>query len=705
VVVLAGACMPLAADSVVVSPSCDQVPKVENAFLKFTSQDSAVVDCHRGFVLHGSDDMTCTDGTWSAAPACISQGGTNGDDHTALSPCGKPASVINGTIVMTAQGLDAYVVCNDGSFVDGSVHLNCFEKKWVSPANVLTATCRQQRLADTQDANLMKDKLFSQIMLPAVSFYPKSLLDTQCNGHRSCTACASTAGCGWCSSTQSCQMSLKATCSFMWTQSMNTCPTGASRLALAVMANNNALALMGMIMVGVLLVMTANRGNGGSHKYTRANRSPRRTQKSKKDAAAEFDAIEMMETGDSKLTSKELTNMITELGKAGKWEDAVRVLDSMVREGRVKPNNFHFCAAISACGRAKQCDKAMALFEQMQQLNVKPDEFTCTAAISACEKGKKWETAVALLQRMHSKYGQRPSVHAYSAAISACEKGGQCEKALELLDEMPDKGLEPNEYAYSAAIAACATVGMHEKAAHLLDAMQAANVKPNVFSYGSAVKACAEAGEWQKALSLIARMEASGVKANVVVYNAALSACAKGGSSDKVSYIFGMMKTNGVRPNVTTYNSGISAFAAANKSNNAIAMLRAMRKQGVVPDVISYNAAIAACEKRASWEQAVDLLAEITEMKLVPTVVSYSTAISCCGKAGQHAKAFEILASMTKHRVDPNIYAYSPCIVACYKGDDLDLACKVRDMMAANDIEANETCLAAVEWCNTQRPC
>jgi hypothetical protein len=71
VVVLAGACMPLAADSVVVSPSCDQVPKVENAFLKFTSQDSAVVDCHRGFVLHGSDDMTCTHGTWSAAPECI----------------------------------------------------------------------------------------------------------------------------------------------------------------------------------------------------------------------------------------------------------------------------------------------------------------------------------------------------------------------------------------------------------------------------------------------------------------------------------------------------------------------------------------------------------------------------------------------------------------------------------------------------------
>ena len=87
VVVLAGACMPLAADSAVVTPSCDQVPKVENAFLKFTSQDSAVVDCHRGFVLHGSDDMTCTVGRGAPRPSAFHGADSTSTATSALQSC------------------------------------------------------------------------------------------------------------------------------------------------------------------------------------------------------------------------------------------------------------------------------------------------------------------------------------------------------------------------------------------------------------------------------------------------------------------------------------------------------------------------------------------------------------------------------------------------------------------------------------------
>jgi pentatricopeptide repeat protein len=74
--------------------------------------------------------------------------------------------------------------------------------------------------------------------------------------------------------------------------------------------------------------------------------------------------------------------------------------------------------------------------------------FHYSAAISACEKGGQWEKALQLLEEMRAK-DVEPNVITYNATTSACEKGGQCEKALQLLEEMRAKGVEPNVITYS----------------------------------------------------------------------------------------------------------------------------------------------------------------------------------------------------------------------------------------------------------------
>ena len=57
---------------------------------------------------------------------------------------------------------------------------------------------------------------------------------------------------------------------------------------------------------------------------------------------------------------------------------------------------------------------------------------TYSAAISACEKGKQPDKALELLEGMQWS-GLEPAMVTYCAAISACEKGEQSDKALVLL--------------------------------------------------------------------------------------------------------------------------------------------------------------------------------------------------------------------------------------------------------------------------------
>ena len=63
------------------------------------------------------------------------------------------------------------------------------------------------------------------------------------------------------------------------------------------------------------------------------------------------------------------------------------------------------------------------------------DAVSWNAALSACEKSKQWERALGLLEEMVRQL-LTPNVVSWNAAMSACEKGKQWEGALGLLQEM-----------------------------------------------------------------------------------------------------------------------------------------------------------------------------------------------------------------------------------------------------------------------------
>jgi pentatricopeptide repeat protein len=60
-------------------------------------------------------------------------------------------------------------------------------------------------------------------------------------------------------------------------------------------------------------------------------------------------------------------SIITCCERAGKWEIAVNILDTMMKDkgGRNRPDSKTFSAAISCCGKAGQWEEATRIFNQM----------------------------------------------------------------------------------------------------------------------------------------------------------------------------------------------------------------------------------------------------------------------------------------------------------------------------------------------------
>jgi pentatricopeptide repeat protein len=89
------------------------------------------------------------------------------------------------------------------------------------------------------------------------------------------------------------------------------------------------------------------------------------------------------------------TTIINTLGRCG---DVHRAWDAF--EQVPSPNTFVSSAMITACEKARgeaEWDCAVKLLDEMWEWGVEPDVFNYSAAISACEKEAQWERALELL--------------------------------------------------------------------------------------------------------------------------------------------------------------------------------------------------------------------------------------------------------------------------------------------------------------------
>ena len=335
---------------------------------------------------------------------------------------------------------------------------------------------------------------------------------------------------------------------------------------------------------------------------------------------------------------------------------------------KVSPTVISYSAAISACEKGAQWERALTLFQAMPKAKIPSDVISCNAAISACEKGGQWEQALTLFHAM-PKEKILSDVISYSAAISACEKGGQWEQALTLFQGMQEAKIPSDVISYSSAISACEKGGQWEQALLLFQGMPAARISLNVISYSAAISACEKGAQWEQALLLFQGMPAARISLNVISYNAAISACEKGGQWEQALTLFQAMSRAKISSDVITYNAAISACEKGGQWEQALTLFHVMPKAKISPNVISYNASISACEKGGQWKQALTLFQGMPKAKISPYVTSFNAAISACEKGGQWEQALALFQAISKAKISPNVISYNAAISACEKGE------------------------------------
>lgn len=295
-----------------------------------------------------------------------------------------------------------------------------------------------------------------------------------------------------------------------------------------------------------------------------------------------------------------------------------------MEEDQLEPNAFSFSAAIAACERAGESEKALALFAGLREAGGAVDRTLWNAAISAAASAPDSgsETGVDLAQSLLSQMTEEgfiPDIRAYNAVLKACERAADWDTAIDTLGAMKAEKISPDAISYTSAVGALGRAREWEKALSLWMTMLSDGVSPDALALRTLLRALSGAGQWPTALAVFDAVAGSDDAAvcTTTVYEQALAACAAGAQPERALSYLEQMRTVGIVPSVACYSQVVSAHAAAANWRGALAVWKELVEKGQKPDAQTYQAVYDACDAAGAQEEAKALL-EFAERQGVP---------------------------------------------------------------------------------------
>ncbi|CAM6094164.1 unnamed protein product [Calypogeia fissa] len=377
--------------------------------------------------------------------------------------------------------------------------------------------------------------------------------------------------------------------------------------------------------------------------------------------------------------------------------------------GTVPLSVFSWNKRLTRCVKAKQFQKALELFEQMQIHDLKPDRFTFVPVIHACaglralEEGKRVHLRV-VLKRLES------DVFIGSALVRMYAKCGCIEDAWKVFEKMPKRDV----VVWTSIISGYVKCKQGQRALELSKQMQQEGVKPNAFTYVAMLSACASISALDEGKRVHEEIIHSGCESDLYVSNSLVDMYSKCGSIEDAWAVFNKLPTR----NVVTWNAMIQGYVKCGQGQKALDLYRQMQREGMEPDNGIFVAVLNACatvgaleEGRRVHERIIETNSEsdlyvgnsLLDMyakcgtiddawrvfnKLpVRDAVTWGAMILGYVKCGQGEKGLELYQQMKREGVQPNSVAFLAAVNACASVLALDEGKRIHEDVVLNGME------------------
>ncbi|CAA6662571.1 unnamed protein product [Spirodela intermedia] len=323
------------------------------------------------------------------------------------------------------------------------------------------------------------------------------------------------------------------------------------------------------------------------------------------------------------------STLIARLSRAGRIDEAYRVLDQMLRE-------------------------ASALMKVMEKSGCPPSTVAHNILIGGFCRRRDFSAVETMLAEC-AVAGWRPSVVSYNTFMDGLCKAGRAEEAFKQLGAMAANGLCPSAVTINILLCClCRDSNPHE-AKRLLEASSQLGWEVTAVNYNTVMSAFCEIREWAAVVELLVAMVKKGVVPDARTCNILRKARR-------------IMENGGFTPNAVTYNTLIDGFLAVGAAADADELLRRMLEENIEHDLVTYTIRIEhLCRERRSAD-ARHLFGDL-KRHLSADLVVYSALIGGLVRNGDLSAGRMLLKEMLNQGLSPDVPTFDKLIRAhCISG-------------------------------------
>ncbi|KAE9448005.1 hypothetical protein C3L33_20104, partial [Rhododendron williamsianum] len=196
---------------------------------------------------------------------------------------------------------------------------------------------------------------------------------------------------------------------------------------------------------------------------------------------------------------------------------------------------------------------AFSVSNEMQRAGVRPDVVSYTLLISAYGKARREEEALAVFEEMLDA-GVRPTQKAYNILLHSFALSGMVEQARIVFKSMRRDRCTPDLYSYNTMLLAYVNASDMEGAEKFFRRIKQDGFELDVVAYGTLINGYAKVNNLEKMMEKYEEMRVSSIKANQTVLTTIMDAYGKNKDFDSAVVWFKDMESCGVVPDKKAKN-------------------------------------------------------------------------------------------------------------------------------------------------------